>query len=123
MTTIGANAFVWCKAVKNVNFEAGSALKEIHLNGFHSLVQLTSIELPASLVEIGGAAFYGCTALQTVSFQDPEKLTIIEDSAFGSCKALEHFNSNVDGKCDIPQNVVSIGGMAFQYCTSLTDVT
>ena len=123
VTTIGANAFVWCKAVKNVNFEAGSALKEIHLNGFHSLVQLTSIELPASLVEIGGAAFYGCTALQTVSFQDPEKLTIIEDSAFGSCKALEHFNSNVDGKCDIPQNVVSIGGMAFQYCTSLTDVT
>ena len=123
VTIIGANAFVWCKAVKNVSFEAGSALKEIHVNGFHSLVQLTSIDLPASLVEIGGAAFYGCTALQTVSFQNPDRLTALGESAFGSCKALVRFNSDVDGKCDIPQNVTSIGGMAFQYCISLTDVT
>lgn len=123
VTIIGANAFVWCKAVKDVNFEAGSALKEIHLNGFHSLVQLTSIKLPASLVEIGGAAFYGCTALQTVAFQNPDQLTIIEGSAFGSCKALKKFNSDVDGKCDIPQNVVTIGSLAFQNCTSLTAVT
>lgn len=123
VTIIGANAFVWCKAVKDVKFEVGSALKEIHLNGFHALVQLTSIDLPASLVEIGGGAFYGCTALQTVAFQNPDQLTIIEESAFGSCKALLKFNSNVDGKCDIPQNVVTIGDRAFQYCTSLTDVT
>lgn len=122
VTVIGNNAFVWCKAVESVTFEAGSALREIRLNGFHSLVKITSIELPASLAEIGGAAFYGCSALERVSFQDPDRLTVIGGSAFGACGALKRFNSDAEGVCSIPQNVTSIGDKAFSACKNLEAV-
>ncbi len=123
VTVVGANAFVWCKAVESVTFAEGSLLEEIHLNGFHSLNKLMAIELPSSLMKIEGAAFYGCSSLQTISFKDPGNLTALGGSAFGACTALKYFNSTAEGEGIIPQNVATIGDKAFQKCTSLTAVT
>ncbi|BCZ37942.1 hypothetical protein GVanDAA622_26330 [Enterococcus faecium] len=57
ITIVGSNAFVWCRGVKTVTFESESRLEQIKNQAFYSLNQLSSIEFPASLTEIGQGRF------------------------------------------------------------------
>ena len=62
--SIGAAAFKDCEALSNVTFEKGSMLQEIKApeswGAFENCIQLTSIELPASLISLSGGVFEGC---------------------------------------------------------------
>ncbi|MBO7723454.1 MAG: leucine-rich repeat domain-containing protein, partial [Thermoguttaceae bacterium] len=49
------------------------------------------------------------------TFQVPDSVTSIENSAFRGCTSLT--------KLTIPNSVTSIGGFAFAYCESLTEIT
>lgn len=49
--------------------------------------QLTGVTFPNSLVEIGGSAFVGCTALQSVTL--PSGLTSMEGNVFVGCTGLQ----------------------------------
>ena len=89
-----------------------------------AIVQLTAIEIPASVVTIGAAAFKGCTSLATVTFESGSKLTTIGGGyhsssyyygAFSDCTQLTAI--------EIPASVVTIKAAAFKGCTSLTTVT
>ena len=53
---------------------------------FDSCASLTTLVLPDELTQIGARAFYGCEALQDVSFDgDGKNLTYIGAAAFYSC--------------------------------------
>lgn len=62
---------------------------------------------------IGDGAFYGCSALQSVTFGKYVKY--IGESAFENCESLQEL--------EIPDSVETIGKYAFCGCTSLTSLT
>ena len=69
-------------------------------------------EAKRTVVSIGEAAFYYCTAATEVVL--PETLTDIDDWAFAGCTNLE--------KIVIPASVTRIGKGAFNGCTSLKSI-
>ena len=73
---------------------------------------LSSIEIPNSVISIGGGAFYNCTNLRSVTI--PNSVTTIGDGAFRSCTAFTSIT--------IPASVTKIGKDAFLGCTGLSVV-
>ena len=72
----------------------------------------TSIEIPSSVISIGGSAFSGCTSLTSITI--PDSVTSIRDYAFSYCSSLTSI--------EIPSSVTSIGWGAFYDCSSLKTI-
>ena len=76
-------------------------------------VQFESIKLPTELVTIGEGSFYGCTNLTDITI--PSNVTTIGENAF--------YNSSIESvNMSASISLQSIGGSAFRYCGSLTNV-
>lgn len=96
--------------IKNIRF-----VGEITGIGDHAFrdLDITEIEIPKSVTNIGRAAFWACSKLEHVNMS--EGLTSIENSAFSDCVSLKDIV--------IPDSVTNIGSGVFKGCSSLTDVT
>ena len=75
-------------------------------------VDITSVEIPASVTSIGANAFYDCESLESIII--PDGVTSIGNSTFSSCLSLKSVY--------IPDGVTSIGREAFLDCESLTEI-
>lgn len=73
---------------------------------------LQEVILPKNAQKVDNKAFYGCSALRSVTMGD--KVTHIGDQAFFDCRALRSIN--------LPESLTSIGESAFQGA-GLTEVT
>ena len=123
--TIEAAAFWGCSSLATVTFENGSQLKTIgggssYYGAFSYCTALTSIEIPASVETIEAAAFWGCSSLATVTFENGSQLKTIGGGssyygAFSDCTALTSI--------EIPASVETIKASAFKGCSSLATVT
>ena len=112
---------------------------------------LTKITIPNSVTSIGAYAFSGCYKLKEITI--PSSVTTIGGEAFYSCPSLESINVNEEnpnyksidgilfskdgtklckypqgkGNCTniytIPIGVKKIGSSAFEWCTSLKEIT
>ena len=134
ISTIDNTAFSNCTSLSRIMFEKGSKLTVIDGGYDASMVQnpyygiftglpaLTMIEIPANVEEIKPCAFYRCTNLQFVVFEENSKLKIIRGGyektrplgAFESCKNLQSIT--------IPASVEKIEAAAFRSCTNLESV-
>jgi hypothetical protein len=82
---------------------------------FYGNKKITSVEIPATVTEIGWSAFYGCSKLKTVTISKNAKITSIGTSAFNGCTSLK--------KITLPSTVTEIGENAFYECSKLETVT
>lgn len=82
-----------------------------------SHTEITSLQLPDSLRNLGSYAFYGNQKLADIDFGHGIKNIGdgFNDMVFASCSALTSL--------EIPSNVESIGGSIFMYCQNLSKVT
>ena len=81
-----------------------------YVSGFCN-TNITSVQFPSTLEEIGNAAFMDCTSLvMEISF--PESVKIIGQQAF--CQ------SAINGNLALPHNLESVGESAFYGCYGLT---
>ena len=110
---IGSQAFYCCKGLTAVNFAEDSKLAYIERGAFYNCWNLTSINIPASVVSIDDSAFADCSGLESVVL--PEDMTLIPACMFSGCSSLKNI--------DIPNNVVCIGDRAFDGCSKLTTIT
>ena len=123
--TIEAAAFKGCSSLATVTFENGSQLKTIgggssYYGAFSDCTALTSIEIPASVETIEASAFFACSSLATVTFENGSQLKTIEggypsSGTFADCTALTSI--------EIPASVETIEAAAFKGCSSLATVT
>ena len=97
--------------LSSVTFEEGSQLTMIGSYAFAGCSILTSIEIPASVTQIGSSAFSNCNRMTNIAFGENSQLTSIGERAFNGCLTLLGIN--------IPKDVTSIGEDAFDGCTAL----
>ena len=79
---------------------------------FYDCTSLTSVTIPNSVTSIGDGAFEGCTSLTSVTI--PDSVTSIGAYAFDACIELK--------SVEIPDSVTSIGAYAFVACIELKSV-
>ena len=102
-----------CANLTSVEFERGSNLQNLRYEAFYGCTALTSITIPGSVTSIGNSAFSGCSSLTSITI--PGSVTSIGNSAFSGCSGLTSII--------IPDGVKSIGKSAFYGCTSLKNIT
>jgi len=108
---IGANAFSGNSSITNL--ELGNAVTSIGNEAFRNCINITSISIPDSVINIERNAFSGCSGLTSVYMSNG--VTSIGDYAFSGCIGLE--------RLVIPTSVTSIGIGAFDDCASISSVT
>lgn len=106
---IGANAFSRCYILNSINLP--KKVDVIEMGAFYMCRQLKTLDL-SNVVEIQNQAFYGCDAINGLTFSD--NLTTISNDAFGDCLSL--------ASVSIPGNVITMGDGVFFGCSKLTSV-
>lgn len=74
---------------------------------------IISVDLPDSIIKIGGGAFMSCSSLKSVVL--PKNLTEIANGAFEGCSSLSEI--------EFPTSLTRIGTRAFADCTALKNIT
>ena len=110
LSVLPTEAFLECTNIKSVILP--NTLTAIGTQAFWGS-SLVSISIPASVEEIRGSAFFGCSSLKTVTFEKGSKLKTV--AGFSHCTSLTTI--------EIPASVETIGQYAFNDCTSLHTVT
>jgi hypothetical protein len=145
VTSIGSDAFAGCSSLTNViiggnvNFIGDFAFDAcFNLQGFafpngvtnigsgaFFNTHLTSVTIPQSVVSIGASPFAACSELTaiTVDASNPS-YSSVEGVLFNKNQTLLiQWPDRLGGSYTVPNSVTIIGGGAFEYCVTLTNVT
>ena len=96
-----------------------TAIGDSAFNPSHTITNVSSVFIPATVTSIGPFAFRCCKFLATVTFAEDSHLKSIGDSAFsGTNPAHPRFK-----EIQIPDSVERIGTNAFHNCQDLESIT
>ncbi len=110
VTSTGMNAFVDCTELSSIELP-GSMIK-IGDSSFYNCRKLTSIALPSGVTEIESYAFEACSSLRSIVL--PSEVSRIQGSTFYGCSNLE--------RVEIEGELTEIEGFAFYGCSSLREM-
>ena len=103
-------------SLKEVIITTGDTLDDY---AFYNCSNVTHIELPNSLINIGSHAFEKCNLLETVMAVNVE---VIGDYAFSDAINITRINTETDGEIKLGKNCVSIGDYAFKNLSMINKV-
>ncbi len=109
VTEIGEGAFQSCLFLTNVS--VGDGLTSIASNSFRACSRLANVTIGNGVTNIAFQAFIGCTNLTNVTLGT--NVSDIDESAFAYTRLYSFA---------IPNSLITIGGGAFYYCASLTNL-
>ena len=137
---IHSSAFFGCSSLTNITIP--NSITSIEGSTFKNCSSLTSITIPESVKSIGNSAFEGCSRLTNITI--PDSITSIGSWAFKGCSSL-NYNKYDNAKylgntnnpylaliecahtfitsCKVNNQTKVIAALAFDDCTSLTNVT
>lgn len=107
---IGPFSFSECKAIQTIIFPP--QLETISKSSFKES-SLETITIPSNVTQIQESAFYHCSNLRSINFEENSKINEIEDNVF-SQTAIEAIS--------IPSSVTQIGKFAFYGCSNLKSI-
>ncbi len=120
VTEVADYAFMSCENLEEVVFCGKSSVRRIGSDAFADCSKLRQIELPNSLVEIDGRAFYRCAALESLVI--PEGVTTMPNiMVWAQCNSLRSVSfpsSWIPSKTFLNRAAVFFSG-----CTSLEEIT
>ncbi len=102
------------------NYEIPYGIVRIPEKTFYNATKLTHVAIPVTVSFIGQSAFYGCSALEAVSFLESDGGEIdageiaISKYAFQNCKKLTSIN--------LPARLTQFVSNIFSGCTALSDI-
>ena len=125
LSSIGDNAFGYCKKIRSIDFSATSLTKID--SWFSNVDSLRTVKLPSTVTEIGESAFRN-SPIEEINF--PASLTTIGNYAFSSnrLKTVDlsatkfttinnwFANNNKLRTVKLPETVASLGEGAFHVC-------
>lgn len=79
---------------------------------FVGCTDVTGVNIPYGVREIGESAFSGCSRLNNITI--PDSVTTIESYAFSNCTSLSNFT--------IPKSVIEIGDYVFASCSGISEI-
>lgn len=110
LQTLEPSCFEDCKSLQTVLFAEHCDPAFQTINGFAACSALTEIQIPDTVRTIGSGAFYQCGLTSLIL---PASVELIENKAFGHNAALASLTI-------LPGTTpLTIGPLAFQYCTAL----
>lgn len=119
--SIGKRAFFGCKKLATISLSKDKFANYIGESAFEGCISIEKIYVGTgsnASVVVDSRAFYGCTALQNVTFKYGANKITINERAFQGCTSLETLT--------IPNSISSgglhIGERAFYGCGKLTEV-
>ena len=112
---IGVGAFAVCMGLENVVFEDNSDLTNIGMYSFAGCSNLKTINLEVTKLEEIGTMTLSLPAIEEITL--PSTLKTIGVVAFVGCTSLRTVNFEDNSQ------LTSIGGQAFDSCSSLTSIT
>ena len=124
VTKIGEVAFEYCCLLKSVTIP--NSVTSIDTHAFSFCIRLTSVTIGDSVETIGEGAFWGCLSLAsiTVEMNNTAYQSIEGDLYSKDGKTMiQYAIGKTDASFTIPDSVETIGGYAFDGCTSLVSVT
>ena len=86
VTTIGKNAFCWCKGIETIYIP--KSVTTIEEQGLYGCIDLASIKIPNSVKSIGEKAFMNCDSLKSVAIGIDVPLSISEKVFTNRAKAF-----------------------------------
>ena len=110
VTTIGEGAFASCWNLTSVNIP--TSVISIGKNAFSYCSRLTSVTIPNNVTSIPDYAFIDCTSLASITI--PQNVTSI---------GVHAFTRTAQTSLNIPSKVTYIGEYAFCQCKKLASVT
>lgn len=111
VTVIGAEAFMGCTALAEVNLPEG--LTAINNRAFAECSSLTELVIPDSVTELDDAVFGECSSLTRIVF--PAQVDSFGKNMLVNCTALT--------EVVLPENLTELPYWTFAGCHSLTGVT
>lgn len=120
VTVIGANAFSSCQGLTGI-IELPNSLTSIGNNAFSDCSISGTLNIPTSVTSIGTNPIAGCNNINAIIVEDgnpnyySEGNTLIEK---GSKKLISGIKNS-----QVPDDVKTIGDIAFYACTGLSEVT
>lgn len=119
LETIGDDAFYYCKALSSVQLP--NSLKSIK-HGAFATCGLESINIPASVTEIGYSVFVDNPNLQSIIVEEGNEVYDSRDNCNAIIETARNKLINGCRNTEIPNSVVTIDSNAFQGATGLTSI-